>query len=62
MFQQFVWCEVVRAIILPGDWLFGLSALLGRMLDSMFIVRRVTLLDDWLFVEVGLGSVFTPTL
>ena len=38
MFQQFVWCEVVRAIIFPGDWLFGLSALLGRMLDGMFIV------------------------
>ena len=39
MFQQFVWCEVVRAIILPGDWLLVLSALLGRMLDGMFIVR-----------------------
>ena len=37
-FRQFFWCEVVRAIILPGDWLFGLSALLGRMLDGMFIV------------------------
>ena len=39
MFQQFVWCEVVRAIIFPGDWLFGLSALLGRMLNGMFIIR-----------------------
>ena len=39
MFQQFVWCEVVQAIILPGDWLFGLSALFGRMLDSMFVFR-----------------------
>ena len=39
MFRQFVWCEVVRAIILPGDWLFGLSALFGRMLDRMFVFR-----------------------
>ena len=39
MFQQFVWCEVVRAIIFPGDWLFGLSAMLGRMLDGMFVFR-----------------------
>ena len=39
MFQQFVRREVVRAIILPRDWLFGLSALLGRMLDGMFIIR-----------------------
>ena len=39
MFQQFVWREVVRAIIFPGDWLFGLSALFGRMLNGMFIVR-----------------------
>ena len=39
MFQQFVWCEVVWAIIFPGDWLFGLSALFGRMLDGMFVFR-----------------------
>ena len=39
MFQQFVRREVVRAIIFPGDWLFGLSALFGRMLNGMFVVR-----------------------
>ena len=37
MFQQFVQREVVRAIIFPGDGLFGLSALFGRLLDGMFV-------------------------
>ena len=37
MLQQFVQREVVRAIIFPGDWLLGLSALFGRMLDGMFV-------------------------
>ena len=39
MFQQFVRHEVVRTIIFPGDGLFGLSALFGRLLDGMFVFR-----------------------
>ena len=39
MFQQFVRCEVVRTIIFPGDWLFGLSVLFGRLLNGMFVFR-----------------------
>ena len=39
MFQQFVRREVVRTIIFPGDGLFGLSALSGRMIDGMFVFR-----------------------
>ena len=39
MFQQFVRREVDRTIIFPGDWLFGLSALFGRVLNGMFIFR-----------------------
>ena len=39
MFQQFVRREVVRTIIFPGDGLFGLSALFGRLLDGVFVFR-----------------------
>ena len=39
MFQQFVRREVIRTIIFPGDGLFGLSALFGRLLDGMFVFR-----------------------
>ena len=39
MFQQFVRREVVWTIIFPGDGLFGLSALFGRLLDGMFVFR-----------------------
>ena len=37
--QRFVRREVVRTIIFPGDGLFGLSALFGRLLDGMFVFR-----------------------
>lgn len=39
VFQQLVRHEVVRTIIFPGDGLFGLSALFGRLLDGMFVFR-----------------------
>ena len=39
MLQQFVRREIVRTIICPGDGLFGLSALFGRLLDGMFVFR-----------------------
>ena len=38
-FRQFVRREVNRTIIFPGDGLFGLSTLFGRLLDGMFIFR-----------------------
>ena len=58
MFQQFVQREVVQTIIFPGDGLFGLSALFGRLLDGMFVVHRFALLYGWVcmaavFVEAG---------
>ena len=62
MFQQFVRREVVRTIIFPGDGLFGLSALFGRLLDGMFVFRSFVLLCGWVFVEVGLGLALTPPL
>ena len=37
--QRVVWREVVQTIIFPGDGLFGLSALFGRLLDGMFVFR-----------------------
>ena len=39
MLQQFVRHEIVRTIIFPGDGLFGLSTLFGRLLDGMFVFR-----------------------
>ena len=62
MFQQFVRREVVRTIIFPGDGLFGLSALFGRLLDGMFVVRRFALLYGWVSVKVGFGAVLTLPL
>ena len=39
LLQQLVRREIVRTIIFPGDGLFGLSALFGRLLDGMFVFR-----------------------
>ena len=39
VFQRLVRREVVQTIIFPGDGLFGLSALFGRLLDGMFVFR-----------------------
>ena len=38
-FQQFVQREVVRTIVFPGGWLFGLPVLFGRLLNGMFVFR-----------------------
>ena len=39
LLQQLVRREVVWTIIFPGDGLFGLSALFGRLPDVMFVFR-----------------------
>ena len=70
LLQELVRREVVRTVIFAGDGLCGLFiqvALLGRLLDAMFIVRRLTLLYGWVCmtdvsVEAGLGVALTPLL
>ena len=65
LLQQLVRREVVRTIIFARDGLFGLFtqvALLGRLLDGMFVVRRFALLCGWVSVEVGFGAALTPPL
>ena len=65
LLQQLVRREVVRTIIFARDGLFGLFtqvALLGRLLDGMFVVRRFALLYGWVSVEVGFGAALTPPL
>ena len=70
LLQQLVRREVVRTIIFDGDGLFGLFiqvALLGRLLDGMFVVRQFALLCGWVCmaavsVKVGFGAALTPPL
>ena len=70
LLQQFVRREVIRTIIFAGDGLFGLFtqvALLKRLLDGMFVVRRFALLCGWICmaafsVKVGFGAALTPPL
>ena len=62
LLQELVRCEVVRTVIFAGDGLFGLFiqvAMFGRLLEGMFVVRRLVLLYGWVcmavvFVEAGL--------
>ena len=70
LLQQLVRREVIRTIIFAGDGLFGLFiqvALFGRLVDAMFINRRLALLCGWVCmtavsVEAGLGAALTLPL
>ena len=56
--------KVVRTVVFAGDGVFGLFiqvALFGRLLEGMFVVRRLVLLYGWVCmaavsVEAGLGA------
>ena len=62
LFHEFIRRKVVRTVVFAGDGVFGLFiqiALFGRLLEGMFVVRRLVLLYGWvcmaaIFVEAGL--------
>ena len=55
--------KVVQTVVFAGDGVFGLfiqAALFRRLLEGMFVVRRLVLLYGWvcmatISVEAGLG-------
>ena len=59
--------KVIRTVVFAGDGVFGLFiqvALFGRLLEGMFVVRR---LYGWVCmaavsIEVGFGAALTPLL
>ena len=62
--------KVVQTVVFARDGVFGLFiqvALFGRLLEGMFVVRRLVLLYGWVCmaavsVEAGLGAVLTSLL
>ena len=63
-------CTVVETVVFAGDGVFGLFiqvAMFGRLLDAMFVVRRLALLCGWVCmtvvsVEAGFGAALAPPL
>ena len=62
--------NVVRTVVFARDGVFGLFiqvALFGRLLEGMFVIRRLVLLYGWVCmadvsVEAGLGAALTSPL
>ena len=63
-------CDVVQTVIFDGVGLFGLIlrvAMVGRWLNTMFVVRWLTLLYRWVYMiivstDAGFGAALTPPL
>ena len=65
LLHEFIRRKVVRTVVFTEDGVLGLFiqvSLFGRLLEGMFVVRRLILLYGWVFIEAGLRSAFTPTL
>src|SRR3954469_19848935 len=70
LLHELIQRKVVRTVVFAGDVLFGLFiqvALFGRLLEGMFVVRRLVLLYGWVCmaavcVKAGLGAALTPPL
>ena len=70
LLHEFIQRKVVRTAVFVGDGVFGLFiqvALFGRLLEGMFVVRRLVLLYGWVCmaavsVEAGLGAALTSPL
>ena len=68
--HEFIRRKVVRTVAFARDGVFGLFiqvSLFGRLLEGMFIVRRLVLLYGWVCVaavsvEAGLGAAITSLL
>ena len=70
LLHEFIRRKVVRTVVFAGDGVFGLFiqvSLFGRLLEGMFIVRRLVLLYGWVCmaavsVEARLGAAFASPL
>ena len=70
LLHEFIRHKVIRTVVFAGDRVFGLFiqvALFGRLLEGMFVVRRLVLLYGWICmavvsVEAGFGAALTSLL
>ena len=70
LLHEFIRCKVVRTVVFARDRVFGLFiqvSLFGRLLEGMFVIRRLVLLYGWvcmaaISVEVGFVAALMPPL